>query len=55
MISGITFDRPDRLSRLGAFPYHCFKNKIFTVVPIVRIELNSDQSERGRLSRLGSL
>ena len=42
MISGIAFDRPDRLSRLRAFPYDRFK--IYTIVPIVRIELNSIQA-----------
>ena len=39
MTSGIAFDRPDRLSRLRAFPYDRFK--IYT---IVRIELNSIQA-----------
>ena len=46
MTSGIAFDRPDRLrtslSRLRAFPYDRFK--IYMIVPIVRIELNSSQS-----------
>ena len=42
MTSGIAFDRPDRLSRLRAFPYDRFK--IYTIVPIVRIELNSIQA-----------
>ena len=42
MISGIAFDRPDRLSRLRAFPYDRFK--IYMIVPIVRIELNSIQA-----------
>ena len=42
IISGIAFDRPDRLSRLRAFPYDRFK--IYTIVPIVRIELNSIQA-----------
>ena len=39
MISGIAVDRPDRLR---AFPYDRFK--IYTIVPIVRIELNSIQA-----------
>ena len=39
---GIAFDRPDRLSRLRAFP--CNRFKIYTIVPIVRIELNSIQA-----------
>ena len=42
MTSGIAFDRPDCLSRLRAFPYDRFK--IHTIVPIVRIELNSIQA-----------
>ena len=42
MTSGIAFDRPDRLSRLRAFPYDRFK--IYVIVPIVRIELNSIQA-----------
>ena len=42
MISGIAFDRPDRLSRLRAFP--CDRFKIYTIIPIVRIELNSIQA-----------
>ena len=42
MTSGIAFDRPDRLSRLRAFPYDRFK--IYTIVPIIRIELNSIQA-----------
>ena len=42
MISGIAFDRPDRLSRLRAFP--CDRLKIYTIIPIVRIELNSIQA-----------
>ena len=42
MISGIAFDRPDRPSRLRPFPYDRFK--ICTIVPIVRIELNSIQA-----------
>ena len=41
MISGIAFDRPDRLS-LRAFP--CDRFKIYTIIPIVRIELNSIQA-----------
>ena len=39
---GIALDRPDRLNRLRAFPYDRFK--MYTVVPIVRIELNSIQA-----------
>ena len=39
MTSGIAFDRPDRLSRLRAFPYDRFK--IYMIVPI---ELNSIQA-----------
>jgi len=42
MISAIAFDRPDRLSPLRAFPYDRFK--IYSIVPIVRIELNSIQA-----------
>ena len=42
MTSGIVFDRPDRLSRLRAFPYDRFK--IYMIVPFVRIELNSIQA-----------
>ena len=53
MTSGIAFDRPDRLSRLRAFLYDRYK--IYTIVPIVRIELNSYPSDRGRLSRPGRL
>ena len=49
MTSGIAFDRPDRLSRLRAFPYDRFK-----IYMIVRIELNYP-SDRGRLSRPGRL
>ena len=41
MTSGIAFDRPDRLSRLRAFPYDRFK--VYMIVPIARIELNSIQ------------
>jgi len=41
MISGIAFNRPNHLSRLRAFPYDHFK--IYTIVLIVRIELNSIQ------------
>ena len=48
MISGIAFDRPDSLSRLRAFPDHF---KIYTILPMVQIELNSIQAiDRGRLS-----
>ena len=42
MTSGIAFDRSDRLSPLRAFPYNRFK--IYMIVPIVRIELNSIQA-----------
>ena len=42
MTSGIAFDRHDRLSPLRAFPYDRFK--IYMIVPIVRIELNSIQA-----------
>ena len=42
MTSGIAFDRPDRLSRLRAFPYDRFK--IYMIIAIVRIELNSIQA-----------
>ena len=42
MISGIAFDSSDRLSPLRAFPYDHFK--IYTIIPIVRIELNSIQA-----------
>ena len=45
MSSGIAFDRPDRLSRLRAFSYDRFK--IYTIIPIVRIELNSIQAIEG--------
>ena len=41
-------DRPDRLSRLRAFPYDCFK--IYTIVPTQLYP-----SDRGRLSRPGRL
>ena len=48
MISGMAFDRPDSLSHLRAFPDHF---KIYTILPIVRIELNSIQAiDRGRSS-----
>lgn len=54
MISGIAFNRPDRPSRLRAFPYD--RLKIYTIVPIIRIELNSIHArDRGRLSRPGRL
>ena len=56
MTSGIAFDRPDRLSRLRAFPYDRFK--IYTIVPIVRVELNSIQAievVRVVCDRLGSV
>ena len=53
MISGIAFDCPDSLSHLRAFPDHF---KIYTILPIVRIELNSIQAiDRGRLSHPGHL
>ena len=42
MTSGIAFDRLDHLSRLRAFPYDRFK--LYVIVPIVRIELNSIQA-----------
>ena len=42
MNSEIAFDRPDRPSRLRAFPYDRFI--ICMIVPIVRIELNSIQA-----------
>ena len=56
MTSGIAFDRPDRLSRLRAFPYDRFK--IDTIVPIVQKELSSIQaievvSVAGRLRSSG--
>ena len=53
MISGIAFDRPDSLSHLRAFPDHF---KIYTMLPIVRIELNSIHAiDRGHLSHPGHL
>ena len=53
MISGIAFDRPDSLSHLRTFPDHF---KIYTILPIVRIELSSIQViDRGRLSHPGHL
>ena len=42
MTSGIAFDRPDRLSRLRAFPYNRFK--IYMIAAIVWIELNCIQA-----------
>ena len=43
MISGVVlFNRHDRFSRLRAFPYDRFK--IYAIVSIVRIELNSIQA-----------
>ena len=39
---GIALDRPDRVNRLRAFPHDRFN--IYTLVPIVRIELNSIQA-----------
>ena len=48
MISGIAFDRPDSLSHLRAFPDHF---KIYTILQIIQIELNSIQAiDRGCLS-----
>ena len=47
MISGIAFDRPDRLSHLRAFP--CDRFKIYTIIPIVRE--NSTLSKRSRSSQ----
>ena len=47
MTSGIAFDRPDRLSRLRAFP--CDRFKIYTIIPIVRE--NSTLSKRSRSSQ----
>ena len=47
MISGIAFDRSDRLSPLRTFPYDRFK--IYTIVPIVRMDgWNSTLSKRSR-------
>ena len=42
MTSGIALARPDRLSRVRAFPYDRFK--VYMIVRIVRIELNSIQA-----------
>ena len=42
MISGTAIDCFDRLSRVRAFPYGRFK--IYSIVPIVSIELNSIQA-----------
>ena len=59
MTSGIAFDRRDRLSGLRAFPYD--RLKIYMIVPIVRIELNSIQAieivsvVRVACDRLGSV
>ena len=39
---GIAFYRPDCLNRLRAFPHDRFK--IYTVIPIIRIELTSIQA-----------
>ena len=44
MISEIAFDRPHPLNHLTAFPYDRFN--MYTIVPIVRIELNSIQAIR---------
>ena len=44
MISEIAFDRPDPLNRLRVFPYDRFN--MYTIVPIVRIEVNSIQAIR---------
>ena len=53
MISEIAFDRPDSLSHLRAFPDHF---KIYTMLAIVRIELNSIQAiDRVHLSHPGHL
>ena len=53
MISGIAFDRPDSLSHLRAFPDHF---KIYMILPIARIELNSIQAiDRGHISHPGHL
>ena len=53
MISGIAFDRPDSLSHLRAFPDHF---KIYTILPIVHIKLNSMQAiDRGHISHSGNL
>ena len=49
MISGIAFDRPDRLSHLRAFPYDRFK--IYTIVRPDRTQFYP--SDRGRLRRPG--
>ena len=50
MISGMAFDRPNSLSHLRAFPDHF---KIYMILPILRIELNSIQAiDRGRSSLL---
>ena len=43
-----TIDHPDRLSRLRSFPYDRFK--IYTVVPIVQIELNFGMRPRSSQS-----
>ena len=42
MLSGVAFDGSDRGSRLRMFPYDRFK--LYTIVPIVRVELNSIQT-----------
>ena len=42
MISGTAIDRFDHLSCLRAFPYDRFK--IYLIVPIVSVELNSIQA-----------
>ena len=53
MISGMAFGRPDSLSHLRAFPDHF---KIYTMLPIVRIELNSIHViDRGHLGNPGHL
>ena len=44
VISEIAFDRPDPFNRLRAFPYDRFN--VNTIVPIVRIEVNSIQAIR---------
>lgn len=53
MISGIDFDRPNRLSHLRVFPYDRFK--IYTVVPIVRDRTQVYPRDQGHPSHLGHL
>ena len=45
MISGIAFDRPDPSQSSERFPHDRFK--IYTIVRIVRIELNSIEAIEG--------